>query len=259
MKNIKTFSQHNEDANWKKGLAAAALTAGLALGGPQKATSQIPTRQEQRMQETQYQTVIEAPGKNAEQVKDHLYKLINDIRVYLYDTDSPIKQLNYQPFQTNKIKAQVQFEISPKDRRGVTEAEIEILIEDGSYTIMVKKMRFIHEGQQPNSLEDEIISRYKPLVGTAASGGVKRAFGGKIGGVGDVVGNVAASALQDWAIRQPKPKQNFDLKNTPTSDPQVPSGMKKKDYEDYLSRLNTAVEDLFSMFRESPSDDRMNF
>ena len=256
MKNLKTFKQHNEEMKWKdvkKAAAGVALGAGLALGSPQQVAGQTPQQQEQRLpQDVQHSTVIQMPGKSIDDIQDHLYDLMNDIRVHLYDARSVITSLNYQPFGENKIKAEVQFDLSPKNTRGVTEAEIEISIKEGRYKIVVKNIDFKYVGYQPNSPSEEIASRYRPLVGTAASGAVRRAFGGKLGGAGDVLGNVAASALQGYALKQPKPKEDFELK---TGKKATPEGVTSKNYEKYLEEVDSAVHELFAFFEEDIIED----
>lgn len=260
MNKIKTYQEFNEEIKWKdikKAATGVALGAGLALGSPQITKSQtLPTSQTQQQklpQDQEFSTVIEAPGKNVEQIQEHLYNLMNDIRINLYDADSPIKEINYQPFGKDRIKAEVKFAVSPKNTKGITEAEIDFLIKDGKYKIIVGDIHFIHVGYQPMSGGDEITSRYKPLVGTAASHAVRRAFGGALGGPGEVLGNLAASAIQDWAIRPPKPKKDFELKTTKTdstSTPEVPKGVTAKNYENYLKQVDAAVQELFGLFRE---------
>lgn len=269
MNSIKTYTQFNEEIKWKdlkKAATGVALGAGLALGSPQQVKAQTtttpPSQERVLRQDQEFSTVIELPGKNSEAIQEHLYNLMNDIRIHLYDADSPIKELNYQPFGKDRIKAEVTLAVAPKNTQGVTQAEVDILIKDGKYKIVVGNMHFIHVGYQPRSGGEEITSRYKPLVGTAASHAVKRAFGGALGGPGEVLGNVAASAIQDWAIRPPKPKKDFELKTIKTDSlptPTVPKGVTSKNYQNYLNEVDSAVQSLFLFFKEGTKSELDNF
>lgn len=249
MKKILSYESFiiSEELNWsdvKKTAAGVALGAGLALGSPEVVKSQeLPseTISQQQQLKDGHSEVIQVPGKSLPAVLDEILSKFQKIRQDKFFGNS----LRYDKSGPNKFSGEIQLDIQPKGTRGITLIEFDIIYKAEKYKITVNKIKFIHVGQQPMTPGESFGSKVRPIVGTAASQAVRRAMGGKVGGLGDVLGGVASSTIQGMVMKTPKSKVNFEISG------QVPSGMKKKDYDNYLDEVEKSIDYFISLFSAS--------
>jgi hypothetical protein len=266
MKNIKSFEYFtkNEELNWKdikKTAAGVALGAGLAFGSPDKAKGQdIDNKQattathKQDPESVEYSEVINAPGKSLSKILDDVLNRLSDLR----KDKSVVNSFNYERSGPGRLSGKMQLNVTPKNAKGFTEAEFEIIMKEGKYKIIIKNINFIHVGQQPMTAGETMSARYRPMVGTAASQAIRRAGSGKLGGFGDVLSGVAASAVQNYALKQKKSKENFNLKSVKTDSTEVgekPKNMKQKEYNKYSEDIKKSADYFISLFSKPESKD----
>lgn len=263
MNKIQSFEQfQNEELNipskLRKAAAGVALGAGLALGSPQVTKAgtlahKIEQTQPQKSDTAlQFSQVIDASGSNPQEIQTEVYRIFNELRVKKFGQLSLINYANLEPASGGKIYGTIQYNIAPDGRRGVTNANITIMIKEGRLKILVTDFEFIHVGQQPNTAREEIRTRYRPMVGTAISQQARlqtgRILKPALGGFADVVGGIVGNIVQDVALRPGKPKQNFALGSA------TPVNVDKNTYRTYVSELASATDYLISLILEEGAE-----
>lgn len=263
MKNIQSFDNftlHLEEINWKKAAAGLALGASLAAGSPQQAKSQTRSGQEiqkldKDLQSTEWSKVVQVEGKSASEIQMDLYRLLNELRASEFGPNSTINFVNPTPAGPNRISATIQFNIEPEGTNGVTEGELEILIKDGKYKVIIRGAEFIHVGMQPRTAGEQARDRYRPMVGSAvaqqARQGAARVLRPAIGEWSEVAGNIVGNVVQDVVTR---PSKTYTKKNFEVGD-EKPSGLSDRAWKQYGDELSSAVDYFFELLTKRTTED----
>lgn len=146
---VKTYEEFvNEEINFKKAIAGAALGAGLAFGSPNVQAKPISVETEQTVSEfgVEFSEVVEL---------DSTFKK-NDIYLKLLTGLRSINGCRILQSTPDKISCSIRMSSKPENSNGQTNANLNVYIKDGKFKVEFSDINFIYIGQQPTTAGQEI-------------------------------------------------------------------------------------------------------
>lgn len=195
MRKIKSYQEFtNEEISLGNILRTGALATSLALSSPSQAMTNEPHQTEISMnQSIDWSETIQCPGQKK-----------NDIYLKLSQKLRQVSGLRFTQVSQDKLVASLNLAAKPRNSNGVTQANIEVDIRDGEYTIKFTNIKFIYVGAQPQDLGHEVGQNVKRQVGNELTRAVVR------GSNNSAIGNMAGSMIQGATRYQPKSYTNFN-------------------------------------------------